>query len=689
MEDRPILLVVPPFRSTTSPALGVSLLKAGLAREGIPSRIFYLNVAFARQIGSPLYDGIAQLMGGWRDNLGEFVFSGVLWGVEPSEISRYLESCCRGGILGRWYGSALGRESWSRALPVAEKLVATLIRQAIDFTARAAAELAARSPWIVGVSTCAQENLASLALLARLKSLSPRTITVLGGSNCVGVPGQALFRQFPFVDYLVSGEGEEAFPSLVGELKAHGRLGRPITGVLSRERPGDASAPARIPGPSLDRIPMPEYDDYFAVADRRERRRTVLPLETTRGCARAVTNPCRFCGLHPGGREPRSKSAARVLAEIGRVANAPIRVLDCDWNRQAWRALLPRLSRRHDLSFWFEVPPHLTPEDIAAMRGGRVAVVYAGLESLLDSSLRSMHKGTSRLQNLRTLRTCCEEGLRVHWLHLWGFPGEDETGLRESIRSAWRLHHLPPPSAAAMMQLQRHSPFFEHDIAPEYRQRVPRAVYGHIYRRLPPREQEALAWFFDTPFLRARSRGAGFHSLQRMVRRWQRRFPRSHLVSIERWRSLLVIDTRRPAVRIIRLRSTEALLLERCRRPRSGDSLEQELRGTDDGVRLSAALLRLRNLDLLEESGEGFLSLPCRLLPTYRRFAPEPAEDRQTARERFTLFRSLHLGAWDSARATLRALGRSSGAFLPQALGRLSLIVLVATAAVMRRRGTA
>jgi hypothetical protein len=97
----------------------------------------------------------------------------------------------------------------------------------------------------------------------------------------------------------------------------------------------------------------------------------------------------------------------------------------------------------------------------------------------------------------------------------------------------------------------------------------------------------------------------------------------------------------------------------------------------------------LRSLDLLEEGCEGYLSLPCRLSPTYRAFVPEPVDFHLTARRRFALFRSLHLDTWGAALATLRALGRSAGAFLPYALGRLSVLALVATGAVLRRRGRA
>ena len=54
-----VLFAVLPFGNVRLPALGVSVLKAAIARRGFPSRIEYLNIHLAEMIGLPLYMKLA------------------------------------------------------------------------------------------------------------------------------------------------------------------------------------------------------------------------------------------------------------------------------------------------------------------------------------------------------------------------------------------------------------------------------------------------------------------------------------------------------------------------------------------------------------------------------------------------------------------------------------------------------
>ena len=65
-----VLLVNPPFFSLRWPHLGLSLLKAGLARRGIRSEIAYWNFDLAERVGVERYtwvaDSFAFVLGGDR-----------------------------------------------------------------------------------------------------------------------------------------------------------------------------------------------------------------------------------------------------------------------------------------------------------------------------------------------------------------------------------------------------------------------------------------------------------------------------------------------------------------------------------------------------------------------------------------------------------------------------------------------
>src|SRR3982074_545483 len=90
-----VSFVVMPFADVERPAIGVSLLKASLARSGFSSRIHYCNFELAREIGLDLY---RQLSNGFPADFlaGEWFFAALLYGDELPPAETYVEH-----ILGR------------------------------------------------------------------------------------------------------------------------------------------------------------------------------------------------------------------------------------------------------------------------------------------------------------------------------------------------------------------------------------------------------------------------------------------------------------------------------------------------------------------------------------------------------------------------------------------------------------
>src|SRR3954451_13372676 len=94
-----VLLVVPPFYQVFTPALGVSLLKAALARDGIPCDVLYANIRYAEPIGPRLYTRIAG-EGRFDALVGEWLFAGDLFGERAPDPAAYLDDV----LLGRFAG---------------------------------------------------------------------------------------------------------------------------------------------------------------------------------------------------------------------------------------------------------------------------------------------------------------------------------------------------------------------------------------------------------------------------------------------------------------------------------------------------------------------------------------------------------------------------------------------------------
>ena len=62
--------------------------------------------------------------------------------------------------------------------------------------------------------------MASLCLARLLKERFPHLRIAFGGANCETVMGEELHRQYPFIDFVVSGEADCSFPALMCALKS-------------------------------------------------------------------------------------------------------------------------------------------------------------------------------------------------------------------------------------------------------------------------------------------------------------------------------------------------------------------------------------------------------------------------------------------------------------------------------------
>ena len=159
-------------------------------------------------------------------------------------------------------------------------------------------------PRIVGFTSVFLQHVASLALAKRLKARAPDIFILIGGANCEGVMGAEVIRQFPFVDAVVSGEGDLVFPDLVERILA-GNASIEMPGVYTQGgrlfvSPGDRYAWTPMVR-DMDALPVPDYDEFFEqweLADLDERERTTIQFETSRGCWWGERHHCTFCGLN-------------------------------------------------------------------------------------------------------------------------------------------------------------------------------------------------------------------------------------------------------------------------------------------------------------------------------------------------------------------------------------------------------
>ena len=485
-----VLLLNMPFVSLTRPAIGISILKARLAQERIACRTGYANLFFAERVGLTPYGLINDRLSSSMF-AGDWLFSEYLF--TSMNRSPYIATLRRQLPEDSEYEAILGMRA-----------------QVVPFLEACFDEFDIASYDIVGFTTTFEQNLASLALARLVKERYPEKITVLGGANCEGIMGMELHRQFPWVDYVCSGESDHSFPALVKRLSA-GMGPEGLPGVIYREGGRSKLAAPADQVHDMDALPDPDYDDYFAALRRTSLAPHLKPsllIESARGCWWGAKAHCTFCGLNGSTMAFRAKSAARVYGELERQKQrygigrflAVDNILSYDY----FRDLLPMLKeRKPGISLFYEIKSNLKRSQIELLRDAGVLAIQPGVESLNSHVLQLMRKGVTAIQNVQLLRLCREYGIELAWNLLYGFPGETQADYEETARVVESVYHLKPPGAVAMIRLDRFSPNFnqaEHFGLVRVR---PFPIYSHIYH-VPEESIANIAYFFEYQYANGR-----------------------------------------------------------------------------------------------------------------------------------------------------------------------------------------
>jgi len=148
------------------------------------------------------------------------------------------------------------------------------------------------------------------------KKVNPEAVTVLGGQHFTALAGETL-RAYPFIDYVVRGEGEETFTELLRAVKEG--VPAAVPGVSLRTVEGIIHQPERPLIADLDALPYPAYHKveehmagyYFSLMA--DQGKPFAIVEGSRGCR----HDCSYCSqwrFWRGGQ--RAKSPERVADEM-------------------------------------------------------------------------------------------------------------------------------------------------------------------------------------------------------------------------------------------------------------------------------------------------------------------------------------------------------------------------------------
>lgn len=468
LEPKDVILVNMPYCDIDLPSLALGLLQSVLLREQIPTKTLYANLLFSEIVGCERYKRTTGRHFGGQP-IHAWSFSGSAFPDFAIDENQFVEKV----------------ENWAKQLKDEEPIdlreeMLYLRRAAEAFTDILAQEIVRMSPRIVGCSSSLNQRVPTLALFRKIRELDPSIITLMGGADCETIMGYTTHKHFPWVDYTVSGEGEELLTPLVKLIFKYGKdvpmeqlplgvLG-PVhrrTGYLSPDLKTDRAVAATF----MEQL-TPDYHDYFhALSHLKEVRETAklgLSIQSSRGCWHGK---CKWCGLNAPKIPYRSRPAEVVLAEMDELYETygydRIEFLDTILDNRFFDDLIPALMKRENkFKLFMEVRSGLSREQFRMLQAAGVMMCQPGIESLHTSALKTMVKGVKAWQNIETLKWCRQYGISPYWSILYDFPHDDDDWYYEMADLVPLLTHLNPPSNVNLVQFQPNSHYVDH--AQEY-----------------------------------------------------------------------------------------------------------------------------------------------------------------------------------------------------------------------------
>jgi ribosomal peptide maturation radical SAM protein 1 len=344
-----------------------------------------------------------------------------------------------------------------------------------DHLAESAAILA-KDADLVGLTTTYSQLFSSLCMARALKQEKPSLQIVLGGW-AASLAGPSLLAEYPFVDFVVVGEGELRLLHLVRCLLEGKRAIAPETGVLARNNltrgrfsPCHQEPCTNWEVANLDELPIPDFDEYHERA-LENKVLSRMPIEGSRGCwwdRRSKTGDifaaCHFCGLNDRAVR-RDKSIARIVETMKRLSSRyhntrfyfTDNLLRLSGRRQFAKAI--RAAGR-SYQFGLDIRADIDASTLLDLKEAGCARVEIGVEGLSTAYLQRLNKGTSAIQNLHVMRACYELEIPSTSNLIVGFPGATPLEVDETRRTILNAAIFYAPLYPGVFWMDPHSAVF-------------------------------------------------------------------------------------------------------------------------------------------------------------------------------------------------------------------------------------
>lgn len=444
--SKKVLLVAMPWVAQTTPSIQIATLASYLRLNGIEVEIKNFYLELANLLGIKEYDTIAS-----KAYWGEIVYAPLLF--NDLNLLNYNYKIIE--LLLERFGS-----------------MDALYQKIEEFHAKILAEVQKSNFDIVGFTLTYSQTNSSLLLAKKIKEINPDVKVVFGGGCCYGELGKSIKEKFDYLDFVISGVGEEPLLQLVKRIRNNEETYEDIPGLIYSKDGVIHFNEESINLEVFDSLPFADFDDYFLRLSRCKNlniaNQVYIPIQGSRGC---WWGKCSFCGLNNDcvGTKFHHKPVEKIVEEIDYQTEKYLilNVALVDSVHYAIEELSQSVAGLgKDITLFMECHPTVKPKQLADMaRAG--FEIQVGIESFSSSILKKMNKGTTAIQNIQTLKWAKMCGLKVSYNIITHFPMETAADISAMLENMRYITHLTPPSISPFSlnyQSQIHQHPTEHNI---------------------------------------------------------------------------------------------------------------------------------------------------------------------------------------------------------------------------------
>ena len=323
-------------------------------------------------------------------------------------------------------------------------------------------------------------NVATVLKLA--KKLKNKNVKIILGGPEVSYSADEVLKNNSFIDFVLSGEGEESFPSLLNAIYNKGDY----SGVKGVSYVCNVNTVLGEPVISAE-IPISPYGDEYL----RSLNGRIAYIETSRGCPFS----CAFC-LSGRGSGVRFFPLERAFSDIIVLANSGskiIKFVDRTFNADRNRAynifsfIIENYGTNipNGVCFHFEIAGDLLREtDFSLLKTAPKGAIQfeIGMQSFNDITLNAINRKTN-VNKLKSniIRLVALKNIHIHIDLIAGLPYEDLKSFRNSFNTAFSLN-------ADMLQLGFLKLLHGADM------REKRDMYPLVFCEEPPYEVSDTPW---------------------------------------------------------------------------------------------------------------------------------------------------------------------------------------------------